>query len=170
VNWHPVQPRGEGFRVAQAEHLLFQPFPLHSKAPPYSLHRDDPHEGDNLGMCVTDTRTGKTVLYAPGLAKMEPHILALMAEADCVMVDGTLWSDDEMITLGLSGKRGQDMGHLAQSGAGGMIELLEPLKKPRKILIHINNTNPILDETSAERAMLHDKHIEVAFDGMEIEV
>jgi pyrroloquinoline quinone biosynthesis protein B len=170
VNWHPMLPRGAGFNVAGADHLLFTPFPLSSKAPPYSAHRNDPHEGDNLGICVTDTRNGKTLLYAPGLARIEPHILALMADADCVLVDGTLWSDDEMITLGLSGKRGLDMGHMSQSGPGGMMDVLRPLTKPRKILIHINNTNPILDENSAERATLLQQNIEVAFDGMEIDL
>lgn len=168
VNWHPVLPRSTGFTIAGIEHLVFKPFPLSSKAPPYSSHRNDPHEGDNLGMCVTDIRSNSTLLYAPGLAHIEPHILALMAEADCVMVDGTLWSDDEMIMLGLSTKRGVDMGHLSQSGPGGMLEILGPLSKPRKILIHINNTNPILDENSAERAVLSSQNIEVAYDGMEI--
>lgn len=170
VNWHPVLPRGRGFTVAKVDHLLFKPFPLFSKAPPYSAHRDDQREGDNIGMCVTDARTGKTLLYAPGLAKIEPHILDAMGNADCVMVDGTLWSDDEMITLGLSSKRGLDMGHLSQSGPNGMIEILRPLTRPRKILIHINNTNPVLDETSPERAALTGHNIEVAFDGMEIDL
>lgn len=170
VNWHQVQPRGDGFTVAGAEHLLFKPFALKSKAPPYSPHRNDPHEGDNLGMRVTDTRTGKTLLYAPGLGQVEAHLKPLMADADCLLVDGTTWTDDEMITLGLSAKRAQDMGHLAQSGPGGMIEVLQPMTKPRKILIHINNTNPILNEDSAERAELARHQIEVAYDGMEIEL
>jgi pyrroloquinoline quinone biosynthesis protein B len=170
VNWHQVQPRGDGFSVVGAEHLMFKPFPLKSKAPPYSPHRNDPHEGDNLGMRVTDTRTGKTLFYAPGLGQIEPHLKPLMADADCLLVDGTTWTDDEMITLGLSAKRAQDMGHLAQSGPGGMIEVLQPLTKPRKILIHINNTNPILDEDSAERAELTRHGIEVAYDGLEIEL
>jgi pyrroloquinoline quinone biosynthesis protein B len=170
VNWHQVQPRGDGFAAAGAEHLLFKPFPLKSKAPPYSPHRNDPHEGDNLGMRVTDTRTGKTLFYAPGLGQIEPHVMSLMGDSDCLLVDGTTWTDDEMITLGLSAKRAQDMGHLAQSGPGGMIEVLQPMTKPRKILIHINNTNPILNEDSAERAELKRHNIEVAYDGMEIEL
>jgi pyrroloquinoline quinone biosynthesis protein B len=170
VNWNQVQPRGEGFSVAGVEHLRFKPFPLKSKAPPYSPHRNDPHEGDNLGMRVTDTRTGSTLLYAPGLGQIEAHIKPLMADADCLLVDGTTWTDDEMITLGLSAKRAQDMGHLSQSGPGGMIEVLQPMTKPRKILIHINNTNPILNEDSAERAELTRHKIEVAYDGMEIEL
>jgi pyrroloquinoline quinone biosynthesis protein B len=62
------------------------------------------------------------------------------------------------------------MGHLAQNGPGGMLEVLDGLSKPRKVLIHINNTNPILDEDSAERAELARRGVEVAFDGMSIEL
>lgn len=84
------------------------------------------------------------------------------------MVDGTFWTDDEMINLGISNKRARDIGHLPQSGSGGMISVLQPLKAARKILIHINNTNPILDEDSVERTQLTRAGIEVAYDGMEI--
>ncbi|MFP3480175.1 pyrroloquinoline quinone biosynthesis protein B, partial [Burkholderia sp. SIMBA_057] len=61
-------------------------------------------------------------------------------------------------------------GHLAQSGAGGMLEVLEQFPRARKILTHINNTNPILDEDSPERAELARRQVEVAFDGMSIEI
>jgi pyrroloquinoline quinone biosynthesis protein B len=88
-----------------------------------------------------------------------------------VLVDGTFWTDDEMIQLGISTKRGSEIGHLAQSGAGGMIEQLNRLpRRTRRILIHINNTNPILDEASPERAILDVAGIEVAYDGMEIDL
>jgi len=74
-----------------------------------------------------------------------------------------------MIRLGLSQKRARDMGHLAQSGPGGMLEWLERLpSRTRRILIHVNNSNPILDEDSAERADLTRRGIEVAYDGQEI--
>jgi pyrroloquinoline quinone biosynthesis protein B len=86
-------------------------------------------------------------------------------------VDGTFWTDDEMIQLGISRKRARDIGHLAQSGPGGMLEWLGRLPaQTRKILIHINNTNPILDESSAQAAQLHAQGVEVAWDGMEIEL
>jgi len=91
-----------------------------------------------------------------------------MEQADCLMVDGTFWTDDEMIRLGVSKKRAKEIGHLPQSGDGGMIEVLKPLKASRKVLIHINNTNPILNEDSPERRELDAAGIEVAFDGMEI--
>jgi pyrroloquinoline quinone biosynthesis protein B len=94
-----------------------------------------------------------------------------MQSAACVMVDGTFWTDDEMIRLGVSRKRARDIGHLPQSGPGGMLEWLARLpERTRRILIHVNNTNPILDEDSAERATLTAQRVEVARDGLEIEL
>jgi pyrroloquinoline quinone biosynthesis protein B len=102
---------------------------------------------------------------------MEPSVWAAMQAADCVLVDGTLWTDEEMIALGASSKTSRDMGHLPQSGSGGMVEWLDQLpESTRKILIHINNTNPILDESSAQREYLRSRGIEVAFDGMDIQL
>lgn len=72
-----------------------------------------------------------------------------------------------MRELGISEKYSLDMGHLPQSGEGGMIEVLRPLRATRKILIHINNTNPILREDSSERRQLKRENITVAFDGMD---
>ena len=119
-------------------------------------------------MRVRDQATGGILFYAPGLGQIDDGVLDYMREADCVLVDGTLWTDDEMIRGGISDKLGTDMGHLDQSGRGGILEHLSRLAKPRKILIHINNTNPILDEDSAERRALERAGIEVAFDGMDI--
>jgi len=101
---------------------------------------------------------------------IEPHLPPFLAEADCLMIDGTFWTEDELVRLGISKKRARDMGHLPQSGPGGMIDVLKPLKAGRKILIHINNTNPILNEDSAERRVLDAAAIEVAYDGMEIQL
>ena len=158
------------FRVEPLKNLEFKPIPLSSKAPPYSPHRHDPHLGDNIGLLITDLRTDKRAFYAPGLGVIEPQVEQAMQLADVLLVDGTFWTDDEMITLGLSAKRAIDMGHLAQSGSGGMIEALAPYAGKRRILIHINNTNPILREDSNEAQQLKELGIEVAYDGMLIEV
>lgn len=169
VNWHRVPTSaGNSYTIDGIERLSFTAVPLKSKAAPYSPHRDNPHEGDNIGMRITDQQTGRKLFYAPGLGEIEPHLVPFLEEADAVMVDGTFWTDDEMIQLGISKKRARDIGHLPQSGAGGMIEVLRPLKAKHKVLIHINNTNPILDEDSSERAELARHGIEVAYDGMEI--
>jgi len=102
---------------------------------------------------------------------MEESVWRAMQAAACVLVDGTFWTDDEMIALGLSRKRARDIGHLPQSGSGGMLEWLQQLPATtRRILIHVNNTNPILDEDSREHAELSRRGIEVAWDGLEIEL
>jgi pyrroloquinoline quinone biosynthesis protein B len=170
VDWHPIAPdAGSTFHVAGAEALSFTAVPLKSKPPPYSPHRNEPRPGDNIGVRVVDAGTRRSLFYAPGLGEIEPHLRPFLAEADCVMLDGTFWTDDELVRLGVSKKRSRDMGHLPQSGPGGMLEVLEPLAA-RKILIHINNTNPIVDEDSPERAALAVAGVEVAYDGMEIEL
>jgi pyrroloquinoline quinone biosynthesis protein B len=168
IDWHELHLQ-TAFDVPGLHGLQFEALPLISNAPPYSPHRDKPQPGDNVGLKVLDEQTGKTLFYAPGLGQMEPHVWQAMQSADCVMVDGTLWTDDEMIALGASKKTSRAMGHMPQSGEGGMIEWLDKLPSHvRKILIHINNTNPILDDSSPQRQTLKSHGIEVAFDGMEI--
>ena len=158
---------GTPFRVPGVASLSFRALPLSSKPAPYSPHREHPVEGDNIGMLITDTARGSSVFYAPGLGAITPPVFDAMAGADVVLVDGTFWTDDEMPRLGLSRKSARDIGHLPQSGPGGMIEWMAKLPaRTRRCLIHINNTNPILDEDSDERAVLTRAGIEVCEDGM----
>jgi len=162
---------GATFTVPGVPGLAFRAMPLSSKAAPYSPHRDNPVPGDNLGITIIDTRRGSSVFYAPGLGAITPPVFDAMASADAVMVDGTFWTDDEMKTLGLSKKSARDIGHLPQSGDGGMIEWMGKLPRTtRRLLIHINNTNPILDEDSSQRAELTRAGIEVCEDGMNIQL
>ena len=171
VNWHDVPLGGDGFSMDGVPGLHFSALPLISNAPPYSPRRDHPQPGDNVGVTITDTNSGKRLFYAPGLGQMEPHVWTAMQAADCVLIDGTLWTDDEMIALGASNKTSRAMGHLPQSGPGGLLEWLDQLPaSTRKVLIHINNTNPILDEDSTQRQALTQHGVEVSFDGMEIEL
>jgi len=170
VDQRLIRPDIDSFGIPELKEISFKPISLSSKAPPYSPHRHDPHPGDNIGLVLTDTATGKKVFYAPGLGMIEPQVAEAMQEADVLLVDGTFWTDDEMISAGLSSKRAIDMGHLAQSGPGGMIEALAPFANKRRILIHINNTNPILREDSAQALQLKALGIEVAYDGMHIEI
>jgi len=162
---------GEAFEVPGADGVEWRALPVSSKPPPFSPNRRAPEPGDNIALVLRDAATGRSVLYAPGLAEIDSRIEAEMRSADCVLVDGTFFTDDEMIGVGVSSKRARDIGHLPQSGPGGMLEHLAALPgTTRKILIHINNTNPILDERSEERAVLERLGVEVAFDGMEIEL
>ncbi len=171
VERHRIVPDGSGFEVAGVPHLALRAFALSSKAAPYSPHREAPVPGDNIGMLITDRRSGRSAFYAPGLGEITPALFDVMCGADAVLVDGTFWTDDEMIRLGLSKKTARDIGHLPQSGADGMIGWLDRLPAhTRRFLIHINNTNPILDEASAERAELVRHRIAPCEDGMTIEL
>jgi pyrroloquinoline quinone biosynthesis protein B len=171
VQRHRIGLGGEPFEVPGVADLGFRAQPLSSKAAPYSPHREQPVPGDNIGVTIHDRRSGKSAFYAPGLGEITPAVFDAMCGADAVMVDGTFWTDDEMPRLGVGKKRAREIGHLPQSGAGGMIEWLAKLpSSTRRLLIHINNTNPILDEDSAERAQLTRAGIEVCEDGMVIEL
>ena len=157
---------GSAFQVIDIEEISITAIPLDGKAPPYSPHRHDPHVGDNVGYLIEDTRSQASLFYAPGLGQMSSALLNMMGGADCVMVDGTFWSEDEMQWAGVGTKLASDMGHLPQSGDEGMLHWLSKIPGPRKILIHINNTNPILIENSPERKLVEETGVEVAYDGM----
>ncbi len=170
VNHHPIPVDGSSFTIPAIADLRFYTQALKSKAPPYSPHRHDPHEGDNIGVVIEQISTGKKLFYSPGLGEIEGHVMAAMQSAHCLLVDGTFWTEDEMIEQGLGKKKAAEMGHLPQSSTGGMIEILGKLPNAQKILIHINNSNPILDEDSEPYKILTKNGIEIAYDGMEIDL
>ena len=167
VQRHRIGLDGAWFEVPGVADLRFRALPLSSKAAPYSPHREQPVPGDNIGMTIHDQRSGKTAFYAPGLGQITPPVFDAMCSADAVLVDGTFWADDEMPAMGLSRKTAREIGHLPQSGPAGMIEWMAQLPaQTQRHLIHINNTNPILDEDSAERATLTRAGIVVCEDDM----
>jgi len=170
VSWHEVAVDGTSFSAQGAPNLRFRAIPIESDAPPYSPRRHDPGIGDNIGLRVEDLRSGGVLVYMPGLGAWTDEIEAAMPGADCVLIDGTMWTDDEMQRAGVGHKRASEMGHLQQSGESGILNRLRRLDVPRKILIHINNTNPLLDEASSEHAQMRAAGIELAYDGMEIEL
>jgi pyrroloquinoline quinone biosynthesis protein B len=169
VDRHRIELNGAGFTVDTVPGVRWRALPVASKPAPYSPNRESPIAGDNLALVIEDEVSGRTAVYAPGLGGIDEAVWRAMQAATCVLVDGTFWSDDEMIRLGISAKRARDIGHLPQSGAGGMLEWLDRLPSAtRRILIHINNTNPILNEASEQSAELARRGVEVAWDGMEI--
>lgn len=160
---------GEPFEIDGVSGVTWRAIPVDSKPAPYSPNRASPAPGDNVTLLISDQATRRSVLYAPGLGAIDERIWNAMREAACVIVDGTFWSDTEMSDMGLSRSSARSIGHLPQSGPGGMLEWLDRLPaSARKVLIHVNNTNPILDEDSPEHAELARRGIEVAWDGMEI--
>jgi len=170
VHVNEILSNKEVFHIPVMPNHEFYALSLISNAPPYSKYRDKPRQGDNIGIVVINKISNKRLFYLPGLGVLEKHIIDEMAQADVLLIEGTLWTNDEMIKGKFSSKLGTDMGHVPLNGERGLIKVLDTLKKPRKILIHINNTNPILDENTKEYKALISHDIEVSYDGMRIDI
>lgn len=125
-------------------------------------------EGDTIGLKVTDTVNGGSFFYIPGCAEVDAPLAERLKGAELVMFDGTLYTDDEMIAQGLSQKSGARMGHISMSGPDGSIAAFDALSVKRKVFVHINNSNPVLDDNSPERKAVEMAGWEVGYDGMEI--
>ena len=125
-------------------------------------------EGDTLGLKVTAIESGKSFFYLPGCASVDSGLATRLSSAALVFFDGTLWHENEMIDQGLLGKTGTRMGHINMSGADGSIAAFSSLSVARKIFVHINNSNPVLNAFSWERAEAEAAGWEIGEDGMEI--
>jgi pyrroloquinoline quinone biosynthesis protein B len=147
--------------------LVVEPFPTGGDAPRY-LGADAELEAS--GFVVRDRASGGVVTYAPGLASLDDSVIARFAASDLVLADGTFWHHDDLTRLGLSDRTAREMGHTPLAGPGGTLEALAGLERPRTVLVHINNTNPILLEDSPERAEVVRAGVEVAYDGLEVEL
>jgi pyrroloquinoline quinone biosynthesis protein B len=121
---------------------------------------------ETAGAEISDGR--RTLFFIPGCAAMNNDLADRLRGAELVLFDGTLWTDDEMIRAGTGVKTGRRMGHMSVDGPAGTLAAFRDLDVRRKILVHINNSNPILLADSAERAAVRAAGWEVAFDGMEI--
>jgi len=124
--------------------------------------------GDTIGLKITDTATGAGFFYVPGCAEVDPVLSQRIKGAALVFFDGTLYDDDEMIRAGLLAKSGERMGHVSISGPQGSIAAFSGLEVGRKIYVHINNSNPVLDAGSAERGAAEAAGWEIGYDGMEV--
>jgi pyrroloquinoline quinone biosynthesis protein B len=164
AEWQTLEP--ERARPLEGSSLTVEPFPVGGDAPLYLSGWDVELEAS--GFVFRDGTGGGVATYAPGLARLDDGVLARFAGSDVVLVDGTFWRDDELARLGISARTARDMGHLPLSGPGGTLEALARLERPRKVLVHINNTNPVLLEDSPERNAVRGAGVEVAYDGLEI--
>ncbi|MGQ0456608.1 MAG: pyrroloquinoline quinone biosynthesis protein PqqB [Hyphomicrobium sp.] len=125
-------------------------------------------DGDTIGLKVTARSSGKSFFYIPGVAEIDAPLAARIKGAELLFLDATLFTDDEMAAQGLSTKTGQRMGHISISGPDGSIAAIKPLGVKRRIYVHINNSNPVLDENSEARKLVDAAGWEVGFDGMEV--
>ena len=149
--------------------LTVTAYALPGKVPLFAETGEDPgvaEDGETLGLALS--AGDRTLHYIPGCARMTDALRARLAGAACVMFDGTLFTDDEMIRLGAGPKTGRRMGHMPMTGPGSTLEAFADIPVARRIFVHINNTNPALLADSPERAHLAAAGWEVAEDGMEI--
>jgi len=149
--------------------LRLELFPVPGKVPLWleenEVKTDQIGEG-TVGVAVE--AAGRKLVYAPGCARVTDDLKMRIAGAHALFFDGTLFADDEMIVNGLGDKTGRRMGHMPVSGPGGTLEELAGCAPARRILIHINNSNPILIEGSPEEARVKAAGWDIALDGMEV--
>jgi len=165
--WREVKA-GQAFLLDEGR-LRICAFPVGAKPPCYVA----PTKAGSdwvVGYRLEDLETGGVVIYAPAIESWRSELSAQLVGAHCAFLDGAFWTDDELIQVGAGHLTARQMGHLQISGAGGSAERFSASPVVRKVYIHINNTNPILDDASAERRCLVARGIEVGWDGMEVEV
>lgn len=163
-----VALRGAGLDLG----LSIRAFPVPGKIALYLENANAPNfgtsAGDTLGLEIIETKTGKSFFYIPGCAKVDAPLATRLKGAALVFFDGTLFHENEMIDQGLLGKTGSRMGHINMSGADGSMTAFAPLDVKRKIYVHINNSNPVLNKFSKECAVVEAAGWEIGADGMEV--
>lgn len=147
--------------------LQITAFAAPGKVPLYAeTGENDASDDATVGFEIDDG--GRRLVFLPGCARLTEALLMRLDGADTVMFDATLWRDDEMIRAGLGPKTGARMGHMSVSGPSGVIAGLSGIAIGQRILIHLNNSNPLLLDDSPERREAEEAGWRVAFDGMEI--
>ncbi len=157
-----VEGRPSGLLVEAV--AMLGKLPIHLEADGTS----DPE--DSVGFRIRERATGRILAYLSGVGAVTDAVRRAVEDADCVFFDGTFWSSDELPGLGLGTKRAEQMAHLPVGGPDGSLARLHGLAAPRRIFIHVNNTNPLLRDDSPERATVEAAGWEVARDGMEVRI
>jgi len=139
---------------------------LSSRLPAYAT--GSANSNDAVIGLILSNNSGRKLGFFPQLPCLTPELHALFASLDFLLMDGTFWSDDELIRLQGTGQRARDMGHIPVGGREGTLEQLKALAKPRKMYIHINNTNPMLNEAGPEYRQVRDAGWELAGDGCQL--
>lgn len=162
----PVEIAGTG--------VMVEAFPVPGKI---ALYLEDATKGESFGTELGDTvglkiKAGgpEPVFYIPGCAKADADVLRRVQGAAALLFDGTVFNDTELLDLGVIEKTGQRMGHISIAGEDGSLHAFDGANLKRKIYIHINTTNPILERGSREEAIVKEAGWEVSYDGMTITI
>jgi pyrroloquinoline quinone biosynthesis protein B len=171
--WKIVKPaeRQEIFGIdGKNSGLIYEAFLVPGKPPAYLTGLVTEWDEATIAYKITDAVSGQSLVYLPAIKHIDNAVMTMLASCDCLFFDGTCWSDDELVIVGLSQKTSLSMGHVPIHGPDGSLVQLASLQRPRKIYTHMNNTNPLLIEDSPEQQIVAEAGWEVAFDGMEFEV
>jgi pyrroloquinoline quinone biosynthesis protein B len=151
--------------------LRCESFSLGTRYPVYvgdDSNRLVPEEA-SLGVVVT-SESGRKMAYLAATPALDSRLIERMDECDLLLFDGTFWSDDELIRVQGSGATAREMGHVPVSSADGSLKKLAGLRKPRKVFIHVNNTNPMLDESGSAYREVRAAGWEIAEDGWHLDL
>jgi pyrroloquinoline quinone biosynthesis protein B len=172
--WTEIEP-GKSFPLVSADGmdsgLCCEPLSLHSRYPAYVADgsvRLSPEEA-SLGLLLSSASGGR-LAYLPAVPKVDDALLRWLDTADLLLFDGTFWSDDELIRVQGEGATAREMGHIPVSSSEGSLRKLAALRRPRKVFLHVNNTNPMLNQSSPEYAEVRAAGWEVAEDGWHFEL
>lgn len=164
VDWRPLDPAGA--TPLEDTPLAIETFPTGGDAPLYMGGEPGPSA---IGLTIRDADTGGTLVYVPGIEALDEAVTARLAEGDLVLADGTFFRHDDLVSLGLGKRDSWAMGHAPLTGEGGTLEALAALDA-RTVLVHINNTNPILLDDSPERSEVEGRGLVISEDGMEFDL
>jgi pyrroloquinoline quinone biosynthesis protein B len=169
VRWNAIRG-GQDFRLqaisGNDSGISCRAVALSSRHPAYASQARQSSEAV-LGLILTST-TRKTLGFFPQLPVLTAELKSLFATLDCLLLDGTFWSDDELFRLQGSGPTAHEMGHIPVDGEEGTMRQLSGLDKPRRMYIHINNTNPMLNEEGIEYRTVREMGWELAEDGWQM--
>jgi pyrroloquinoline quinone biosynthesis protein B len=165
VDWRPVTP---GVDVPLVDGLSYRAFDVPTTK--RARFGAGGQEGRVVGYRLTDTSSGRSAVYLPGVQRLTPQLCEQLDGAACLLVDGTCWDDDELVRLGLAARTSREMGHLPIGGPDGSLERFGGLSVERTVYIHMNNTNPVLLEDSPQARAVSARGVEVAADGLEMKV
>jgi len=132
--------------------LYLTAVPAPGKLPLHLERHRQPSPDDSVGLVIHDRRTAGRLAYFSGVAGRSPQLDGALADADVIFFDGTFWSSDELIAAGLGTRRAEDMAHWPIGGAQGSLAFLASLRARRRVLIHVNNTNPFCAKTARSGA------------------
>lgn len=161
------EPVALRYRNGEASGVTVEAFEVPAGPPRFAREHQPGH---TVGLILRDQDSGGSCAYVPGCGGLDQLLLQRLAETDLLLFDGTFWTDDELISLGIGDRRAREMDHLPVSGPGGSLASLAGLSRPRRVYVHINNTNPMLLEGSPERELVERTGVTVGADGMSFSI